>query len=334
MGGAGLEDVGGGGGGGGGGGIDGILAVGGSGGAGGGARGKLLMDGGGGGGAGGCPLNFLPAGGGGGGFPNAMALKAGFGAGLGGGFLASGLGTAGAESIECGVGLRALNLGIEGANALGSGGAAEGGGGLGAEGRLVSESEYEVCSPSAPVLTPPLVFFSFGMPPAKSPPNCGADSIVLDEPPPPPPVSLLLRFLLPLGVGGASPVGGRIPGTGGAPLIGPAPESGFLSSRGVDLSFVTVDFSLAPLLISDSSAPCSTMSASLSTTFVLYNHARSDLFQETYSAFGSRCWWSCWQSATSRHRRWWRRSSEPWHWGRWRRRWWCTHIRICLSFQV
>jgi len=124
------------------------------------------------------------------------------------------------------------------------------------------------------VLTPPLVFFSLGIPPAKSPPNCGADSIVLDEPPPPP-VSLLLRFLFPPGTGGASPVGGRIPGTGGAPLIGPAPESAFLLSiRGEDLSFVTVDFSLAPLLISDSSAPYSTMSASLSTTFTSRSHAR------------------------------------------------------------
>lgn len=265
VGGAGLEDVGGGGGGGGGA-IDGVLAVGGSGGGGGGASDGLLVDGGSGGGTGGCPLNFLPTGGGGGGFPNAIALNAGFAAGRGGGFFrfASGLGTDGADSTECGVGLRPLNLGIGGAAALGGGGAVEGGGGRGTEGRLVSESEYDVWSPSAPVSIPPLVFFSFGIPPANKPPSCGADSIApAVEGPPPCPESLLLRCLFPLGAGGASPVGGRMPGTGGAPPIGPAPESGFLSSRGPDLSFVTVDFSFAPLLISLRRAPCLMLSASL-----------------------------------------------------------------------
>lgn len=104
---------------------------------------------------------------------------------------------------------------------------------------------------------PPLVFFSLGIPPAKSPPNCGAASIVPAEPPP---VSLLLRFLFePEGTGGASPPGGLIPGTGGAPLTGP-PELDLLSMTGADRSLVTVAFSFLPLLISDSNAPCQNVS--------------------------------------------------------------------------
>lgn len=100
---------------------------------------------------------------------------------------------------------------------------------------------------------PPRVFFSFGIPPAKSPPNCGAASIVLVDAPP---ASLLLLFLVGLeGTGGASPPGGLIPGTGGAPLTAP-PELDFLSRTGADLSFVTVDLSFFPLLMSDSNAPC------------------------------------------------------------------------------
>lgn len=78
-------------------------------------------------------------------------------------------------------------------------------------------------------------------------------------PPDPPasPESLLLRFLIPPGgTGGANPVGGRKPpGTGGAAAIGPGPDSDLLSIIGADLSFVTVDFNLAPLVISDSRAP-------------------------------------------------------------------------------
>lgn len=71
----------------------------------------------------------------------------------------------------------------------------------------------------------------------------------------PPPASLLLRFLLGLeGTGGASPPGGLIPGTGGAPAIGP-PVLGLLSTIGADLSLVTVDFSFLPLVMSPSNAP-------------------------------------------------------------------------------
>lgn len=79
------------------------------------------------------------------------------------------------------------------------------------------------------------------------------------------PASLLLRFLFePEGTGGASPPGGLIPGTGGAPLTG-APELGLSAMMGADLSLVTVDFSFLPLLMSPSNAPCQKMS-------VLYSH--------------------------------------------------------------
>lgn len=101
----------------------------------------------------------------------------------------------------------------------------------------------------APVLTPP-DFLSFGIPPAKRPPNCGAaDSI------PPPaelplcPWSLLLRALF-----GA---GGRSPGTGGAPPTG-GPESllVLLPRTGAERSLTTPTFfNLVPLLMSLSNAP-------------------------------------------------------------------------------
>lgn len=211
-------------------------------------------------------------------------LSPGFGAGLGGGFFrfTNGLCTAGAESVEAIVGRKPFGLGSGGAVsveamvgrkpfALGNGGAAPGGGGgaaagggRGAEGLLVSESEYEDCS-SAPVETPPLVFFSLGMPAANKPPSCGADSIAAAAAATPAsplrPVSLLLLFLFAGGIGGASPAGGRIPGTGGAPAIGAAPEPAFLSTMGADLSLVWTDFSFFPLLMSPSSAPCRMVSA-------------------------------------------------------------------------
>lgn len=149
------------------------------------------------------------------------------------------------------------------------GGAAPGGrggrepGARGAEGlEVVSESEYEpIPWSSAPVSMPPLVFFNLGIPPAKSPPSCGAASLVLAAAPPP--VSLLLRFLFELeGIAGASPPGGLIPGTGGAPLIGPL-ELGLSATIGADLSLVTVDFNFLPLLISDSNAPYHKVSVSV-----------------------------------------------------------------------
>lgn len=190
-------------------------------------------------------------------------LNPGFGAGLGGGFFrfANGLGTAGAESVEPIPGLNPFILGICGAAPDGGGGGAgaANGGGLGADEDLcVSESDSEDCS-SAPVSMPPLVFFNFGMPPAKRPPNWGADSIEAAPLPPPGPESLLLLFLFPDGTGGARDGGGLIPGTGGAPAIGPPPPApAFVSTMGAERSFVCTDFSFRPLLISPSRAPCRT----------------------------------------------------------------------------
>ena len=95
---------------------------------------------------------------------------------------------------------------------------------------------------------PPLVFFSFGIPAANNPPNCGAPptlAVVSD------PMSLLLRARFPPGAGGAKPPGGfNIPGTGGAPAIGPPPPSDFLSIMGADRSCVTAFFSFAPFVMS------------------------------------------------------------------------------------
>ena len=103
-----------------------------------------------------------------------------FDAGFGGAFLrlAKGLGIVGADSIECGVGLSPFSFGIEGAapkGAPGTGGARFDGR-VGADGLEVSESE---CAESAPVEMPPLVFLSVGIPPAKSPPSCGAAPMLL-----------------------------------------------------------------------------------------------------------------------------------------------------------
>lgn len=161
----------GGGGGGGGGGAEGAGDSDGGGGGADGGAGLLEAGIGGGGGAdgGGTPLAFLDTGGGGGGLPAARPASEGLADGLGGGFfrLARGLGIAGAESDEVGTGLSPLSLGIGGAAPGGLGGAALKGN-RGADGRVVSESECDA-SWSAPVLTPPLVFLSFGIPPANRP---------------------------------------------------------------------------------------------------------------------------------------------------------------------
>jgi hypothetical protein len=173
-------------------------------------------------------------------------------------------------------GLESLNppkMGFSGGRPPGTGGAggAPGGfgadarGGLGTELRDVSGSDrYGVALCSAPVLTPP-DFLSFGMPPANKPPSCGADAIELS----PPPVSLLLlaRFPPP-GAGGTSPGGAGalpMPGTGGAPPIGGAlGPSLTLPTVGADRSLTTVTFfSLAPLPMSDSSAPCAMLAVAV-----------------------------------------------------------------------
>lgn len=154
---------------------------------------------------------------------------------------ARGLGIAGEDSVDIAprLDLRPFVLGIEGVDAEGSPGGrgAAAAGGRGADGLEVSESEYED-SPPAPVFTPPLLFFSFGIPPANIPPSCGAVAM-----PPaslvPPPVSLLARARFPPpGTGGARPPGAFIPGIGGAPAIGGGPEFELLllSMMGADLS--------------------------------------------------------------------------------------------------
>jgi hypothetical protein len=151
--------------------------------------------------------------------------------------------------------------GIGGAGGAPGGFGAEPRGGFGTELRDVSGSDrYGALPWSAPVLTPP-DFLSFGMPPAKSPPNCGAEAIALS------PVSLLLlaRFPPP-GAGGASPggAGGRpIPGTGGAPPMAGA-ASFTLPTMGAERSLTCVTFlSRAPFPMSDSSAPCDMLAAAL-----------------------------------------------------------------------
>lgn len=161
--------------------------------------------------------------------------------------------------------LRAAIDGLGGGRAPGTGGAAPGGfgaaarGGFGAELRDVSGSERYGEEVSAPVSTPPPLFFSVGIPPANKPPNCGA-ALTIPPPPPSPPVSLLLLARLP-GTGGARPPGGAgglpIPGIGGAPPIGgPLGPSETFPTCGADRSLTCVTFfNLAPLLISDSSAP-------------------------------------------------------------------------------
>lgn len=110
--------------------------------------------------------------------------------------------------------------------------------------------------------TPPPRFFSFGIPPANSPPSCGGWSIpaaLLSAFP----WSLLLRARFP-GIGGASPPGALdIPGTAGAPLdgddLGP-PETTPPPTIGADLSFVTAFLRAFPLVISWRRAPCAKVS--------------------------------------------------------------------------
>jgi hypothetical protein len=257
LGGADLIDDGGGGGGAGGAGLEELGKGGGAG---------LVEEGGGGGAGGGRKLFFLKPGGGGGAFPSARDAVDGLEAGFGGTFLrlARGLGTIGDDSVCTGpeLGLRPFVRGIDGKEAEGNDGGrgAVAAGKRGADGLEVSESEYED-SPPAPVFTPPLLFFSFGIPAAKMPPNCGAVSTPL-EPFVPPPVSLLARARLPpLGIGGARPPGAFIPGIGGAPAIGGGPEFELplFSTMGADLSLTWATFFnravAGPFDMSDNSAP-------------------------------------------------------------------------------
>ena len=182
-------------------------------------------------------------------------------AGFGGGFLrfaTSGLAAAdgwgGEDSVVCGLGLRAVNLGAVG------GFGAEEVGAFGADCLDVSGSDMYGDSRPAPVSTPP-VFLSFGIPtPAKIPPNCGAAFAPVLSPPPVVSLLLLARFDPPApgpGTGGARPLGGLPrPGTAGAPPIGgPTKAPDDFPTMGADRSFVTAFFSLAPLVMSVNRAP-------------------------------------------------------------------------------
>lgn len=245
------------------------------GGGGGAAGGEGTADGGGGGAA---ADGFLEVIGGGGGFATLGggggarggsseldrkgASEFGLWAGFGGGFLrfaTSGLaaadGCGGEDSVVCGLGLKAFNLGAVG------GFGAEEVGGFGADCLDVSGSDMYDDSRSAPVSTPPPVFLSFGIPtPAKIPPNCGAALAPLLSPLPVVSLLLLARFDLPVpapGTGGARPIGGLLrPGTAGAPPFGgPAEAPDVFPTMGADRSFVTAFFNLAPLVISVRRAP-------------------------------------------------------------------------------
>jgi hypothetical protein len=144
------------------------------------------------------------------------------------------------------------------------------------------------------------------MPPANKPPSCGGAAIPLS----PPPVSLLLRARFPP-PGGASPGGAGglpMPGTGGAPdIAGAAGPSDIFPTIGDDRSLICVTFlSLAPLPMSDSSAPCDVLAVAL-------YHADS-LSQVSVCSFGVNATYS----SGSR----WRLCSRCFHSRHWRRRWW------------
>lgn len=221
--------------------------------------------------------------GGGGGAPEGLRVPGGGGilTPPGGGGGARGGGTSGAplaevveivdDGLGAGRGGTFFRLAINGLRAIagddseegGGGGRAPGGrgaeGGLGAGavgGRVLSPSDMYDESRLAPVSTPPRLR-SFGIPPAKRPPNCAAGPLAPPSDPDTPSLLLRNRFAAgPDGTGGASPEGAFIPGTGGAPPIGgaaePPPE---LASCGPDRSLVTAFFNRVPLWMSDSNAP-------------------------------------------------------------------------------
>ena len=125
---------------------------------------------------------------------------------------------------------------------------------------------------------PPPVFFSFGIPPANMPPNCGAESVIDEDPPPIDPWSLLLRARLAAGA-----VGGLKPGTGGAPPTGgAAEEEGDLSSIGADRSLTWTFLSRAPDCMSPRSAPCALSSCQPVVPANLSFHLQSSINLRAY----------------------------------------------------
>lgn len=131
------------------------------------------------------------------------------------------------------------------------------------------------------------VFLSLGMPPAKSPPSCGA-AVTPESGPPPPPASELLLALL---AAGGSLVGafGR-PGIGGAPPTAGALLCVLLLTIGAERSLTTPTFlSRAPFEISPSKAPFDITEVSHET---LQNHG--DRKYKTHSVWYGTLWWWGW----------------------------------------
>ena len=154
------------------------------------------------------------------------------GAGLGGGLIPPASLTG-----RDGVGRRFASAGTGGLGA-------EPNGGFGAEDLGASELGVYEESLSAPVSTPPPLFFNFGIPPANRPPNCGASDAAAFATA----AALSLLVLFALGIEGAELLGGgfNIPGTGGAPAaIAPPPPLG-LSTSGAERSFVLAFLSPFP----------------------------------------------------------------------------------------
>lgn len=175
-------------------------------------------DGGGGGGAGGAGAAEGGGGGGGGGGgidPDGLRDDGGGIGGFlpmgGGGFDLGGIMLVD-DGLDIGIGRNSfLKLATVGFGGFG----AEPVGGLGAETtRLPSGSEEYADSLFAPAATPTPVFLSFGMPPAKIPPSCGA---AVPEDASSPPLLTLGTSLLALGLFAPGGAGGLSPGTGGAP---------------------------------------------------------------------------------------------------------------------
>lgn len=122
----------------------------------------------------------------------------------------------------------------------GRGGAAAVGGRGASDGRTGSGSELVADSAPRPVLTPPLVLFNLGIPPARMPPNWGTAGPA----PALPGASLFARDLFAPGTGGASPGIGGAPPMGGAPPPPPPPEEPPI--EGADRSLVTAFLSRVP----------------------------------------------------------------------------------------
>lgn len=199
--------------------------------------------------------------------------------------------------------------GIGGAGDPGGLGALPGGGrGVGAEDLRedVSGSERYADSLFAPVLTPPPLDLSFGMPPANIPPSCGA--ALCEDSMPGRGTSLLALALL--------AVGDARPGIGGAPPTGgPLELSDPLATMGADLSLVTAFFNCFPFVMSPRRAPC---------TFcqLLRGLDIDDLQKNAYPSHRG-CWWPRHSSRRRRRRR--RRPASSsrhwWRWWGWRRHW-------------